>query len=198
MCHAPTVHLETCFFLFFLFFFAGLTQFMLLETMELSQIQTYLIGVLLFINFFFYLKLLNSNVLQHRILLSLLHACLRLFIVLGAAIINLGNECISHEKAHQFFPRSASYARDYRHFWSVLKHRFVRVCVFLCWQWDEKNKKKQKKWLAEPEISLRSQCRGCCVVWNTAPTHKCTLHCLHSQAGCMFTSTHVEKTQSLI
>lgn len=53
MCHAPTVHLETCFFLFFLFFFAGLTQFMLLETMELSQIQTYLIGVLLFINFFF-------------------------------------------------------------------------------------------------------------------------------------------------
>lgn len=83
---------------------------MLLETMELFQIQTYLIGVLLFINFFFffYLKLLNSNVLQHRILLSLLHACLRLFIVLGAAIINLGNECISHEKAHQFFPRSAS------------------------------------------------------------------------------------------
>lgn len=27
---------------------------MLLETMELSQIQTYLIGVLLFINFFFF------------------------------------------------------------------------------------------------------------------------------------------------
>lgn len=40
-------------FLFFLFF-AGLTQFMLLETMELSQIQTYLIGVLLFINFYFF------------------------------------------------------------------------------------------------------------------------------------------------
>lgn len=53
MCHAPTVHLETFSFLFFLFF-AGLTQFMLLETMELSQIQTYLIGVLLFINFYFF------------------------------------------------------------------------------------------------------------------------------------------------
>lgn len=55
MCHAPTVHLETFSFLFFsFFFFAGLTQFMLLETMELFQIQTYLIGVLLFINFFFF------------------------------------------------------------------------------------------------------------------------------------------------
>lgn len=39
-------------FFFSFFFFAGLTQFMLLETIELSQIQTYLIGVLLFINFF--------------------------------------------------------------------------------------------------------------------------------------------------
>lgn len=53
MCHAPTVHLETFSFLFFLFF-AGLTQFMLLETMELSQIQTYLIGVLLFIIIIFF------------------------------------------------------------------------------------------------------------------------------------------------
>lgn len=42
-------------FFFSFLFFAGLTQFMLLETMELSQIQTYLIGVLLFINFFFVL-----------------------------------------------------------------------------------------------------------------------------------------------
>lgn len=33
------------------FLCAGLAQFMHFETMELSQIQTYLIGVLLFINF---------------------------------------------------------------------------------------------------------------------------------------------------
>lgn len=165
---------------------------MLLETMELSQIQTYLIGVLLFINFFFYLKLLNSNVLQHRILLSLLHACLRLFIVLGAAIINLGNECISHEKAHQFFPRSASYARDYRHFWSVLKHRFVRVCVFLCWQWDEKKEEAEEVISRTRNLITLSVQRLLCCVKHCTDTQMWmqTVNALFAFTGRMYVHIH--------
>lgn len=52
------------------------------------------------------------------------------------------------------------------------------------------NGMKKVKRLAEPEMWLRSQCRGCCVEWNSAQAHKCTVCC--TQFPHMFTLIHAE------
>lgn len=50
---------------------------------------------------------------------------------------------------------------------------------------------KKVKWLAEPEISLRPQCSGCCVERDSAQ------HVMHFHTGSMFTFIQAENTHSL-
>lgn len=63
-------------------------------------------------------------------------------------------------------------------------------CVFPSVDNGMKKKERKVKRLAEPEMWLRSQCRGCCVEWNSAQAHKCTVCC--TQFPHMFTLIHAE------